>query len=344
MVRLRPRFAILSATLALALASLSLAAAATDSDGDGIADETEDATARVVVAVPYSEGTVRVVEVRSSSQGASPNDVIGFRYESGRIDAWYFSNASHEAPTVAFRVRFRELLEFRGPPGPEISGGDTVQKLDLAPILDSVPIRASNRTTSDGDRESVFEIGPQTGPFTMALHVAERFVRVGSDLVSPMEVKIDFHVRNFPREAGTSVAIRWDLATESDAHLDNTSHDERANWAEGEREMNVSTPEDQAMFFSWSDTATVDGVVRPVITTTPVGSGGTTEAYLVYPSGAAIDHDPKIGARSDAFAAIVGRPVLQLPQGDAVLFVAALAAFAAIVAGTVVWRRGRARR
>jgi len=344
MLRLRPRFAVISATLALALASLSLPAAATDSDGDGIGDETENATARVAVAVPYSEGTVRGVEIHSSSKGADPDDVIGLRYESGRVDAWYFANASHEVPTVTFRVRFRELIEFRGPPGPEISGGDIVQRISLAEVLDSVPIRNSTRTTEDGDRHAVFEIGPQTGPFNMTIHVAERFVKVGGNLVSPMEVKVDLHIRNFPIEAGTSVAMAWDLQTEAEAHLDNTSHDERASWADGEREMNVSAPERQTMFFSWSDTATVDGVARPVITTSPVRTGGTTEAYLVYPSGAAIDHDPKIGAQSEAYAAIVGRRPISIPEGNLAVFIAALAAFSGIAVSTVVWRRSRSRR
>jgi len=348
MVFLRPRFAVLSATLALSLAILPLTASANDSDGDGIADETESAAARVVVSVPYSEGTWRGVEVRSSSQGASPNDVIGLRYESGRIDAWYFANASHVLPAVGFSLRFRELLEFRGPPGPEISGGDIVKVIALADLLDSVPIWMSDRTTEDGGREATFEIGPATGPFSMTLHVTERFVLIGGDLVSPMEVKVDFHIRNFAIELGTSVAIRWDLqpysGTESAAHLDNTSHDERAGYAENEQEMNVSAPENHAMFFSWSNNATVDGAIRPVVMTPPVTTFGATEAYIVYPRGSAIDHGSKVGARSEAFAAILGRTIPPVPQGNVVLFLAALAAFSVVVAGTVVWRRGGSRR
>ncbi len=315
-----------------------------DRDRDGLPDALEDVTERVVLVGLYPEADPWVVQIKSSSRGASPDDILGLEYGVGRITAKYYANASSENATVAYRLRFRELVEVRGPVGNEIRGGDIVRSVALEDLLKLGPIVLSTRTTQDHERETAIDIGSAAGTFSLTLHVITRFSKIDGRLITPMEVGADVRVRDFTVAPGNEIAVRVSLESQSSIRLEESSYDKGLGYADDERAMNVSAAAG-AMFLAWSSNATVNGQPRAVRTTTPVTGSGYYEMYFVYGYGSTVDQAAKVGAVSQAFAAIAHdfwtRTPPPIPQGDTVVFVLSAAALSSIVAVTALWRRRR---
>ena len=116
---------------------------------------------------------------------------------------------------------------------------------------------------------------------------------VETETFSPNELKIDIEINNYPY-AGAETELP--LLTEIDRELESTieevevTFDEDAGLTIDERGINIISG-DETIFFTFKETAVVDGVEEAV---------GVTQLEndrfsLVYPRGDQIVHDPKVG-------------------------------------------------
>ncbi len=336
-------FALL-ATGAFTLASF--AALADDSDGDGIPDAVEAATARNLNALGVPEGRFRI---QSLSVGAAPDaadDEFSVVFERAKFVVEYRPRAGAEN-RIEYEMTLKRLVEFIDDGG-DIGGGDIVQEWDLTD--EYWVVSTINTTTVDSGRQFRFTTFPvpdvpTSRNITLTVTASSRFIRTGSMLVSPMEVKVDVSIRGWDYNASNSeLALKVEVATEAEmTELEAQSHDESRGWASDESQLNVSG-ELGSIFFSWSNTATVDGQATVVRSTglAPITEG--SEFFLIYGRGQVIDHDPKMGVESAAFWALVNR-ANQPPSlsWNPVLYALGVAAIAGLVAATVVLSRRRRR-
>jgi len=103
--------------------------------------------------------------------------------------------------------------------------------------------------------------------------------------VAPTEAKIDFIFQNFPWSAADSrlslvTAFGGQTGTGTVIHYDNSTE--------------VMVEKNAYAYFTWSSTATVDGVTSPVIVYES-GNGTTRVVELNYAQGKNITHDPILG-------------------------------------------------
>ena len=313
------------------LIAIGLPAVAMDSDGDGIPDDLEASTARNVL----THSTPGTFVVRSRSVGAPQDDAFEVSYARGEFSVGY-SPKSFGSDSVSYTLEFRRIVEFTVEPG---GSWEVAQERDLRADYGGVDSR--NDTTSDGEREVLFDVSTQSGIFSITAGATERFARVSGRLVSPAEMKLDLSIRNWPwNRSDSRLALEVAVNTTDTARVDEVSEDEARGWASGEAQVNVTGAND-SLFFSWLQTATVDGVAQPVEVTPLQGNGPEHTMYLVYPHGNVIDQDPKIGAVSEAFWSIWSRPRTPPIQADVTVYVAGLGIAAALVVITVLVARRR---
>lgn len=332
----------LFAVIGAALFFASSLAVATDSDGDGIADDVEAYTARNMVAHETGDSFF----IRSRSVGAAQDDVFEVSYARGEFAVSYAPRAS--APesvwSVWYHLEFRRLVEYtRDENGElrEISG--TERDLTTEPAK----VTIQNTTTLDGERQTRFKVEflPTTAPglLTVTVGASERFAKVDGGLVTPAEAKVDIEIRGWPFSQGaTNLGVDVEMYTDVAVvpRVEDRSLDEDRGWASAEEQVNVTRDRNTA-FFSWADTALVDGLSRPVQTTPLETSGEGYEFALVYDRGAVIVHDPKMGVESTALWSIWYEERPGVLRADPAMYVVGLAAIASVVAASVLIRRRR---
>jgi hypothetical protein len=190
-----------------------------------------------------------------------------------------------------FEAEFDEIIEFVDKDGDGLyDEGEEVYEYDLEEIS-YVPIQ---RTTKNVGGVTVHKIAIQTedGVFKVTIYASGNPIIVHGENVMPSEVKIDIEIDNFPFTRGDS---KLALKVELDSELE-VEEEKREVEEEDEEEVKVISG-NYGGFFSWKNTAMVDGVEKPVLSTdiSEDPEEGERELYLIYEQGTSIVHDPKIG-------------------------------------------------
>ncbi len=325
----------------------SVAVAADDSDHPGISDSLDARTARNVLAHSSSDSFF----IRSRSVGASQDDAFQVELVDGRFTVAYAPAASGP-DTVTYSLEFRSIEEVRVGSSGEIT--DIVgQPVELG---SNYTVTRVDATTADGQPIVGFRASTNGGLLAVTVWSGERFFRMGDTLVSPTEVKMNIEIRGWVvHEEGTSLALTMDISrsnrTGSSLEVNETSGDEGRGWASNESEMRIGLDSDVA-FFSWARFAVVNSTtsVRTPVRTTPLEEyADAYEMAFLYGLGQAahgnvitvVTHDPKMGVDSAAFWAIWNAPPPL--QADVLVYGAGILLIAAVVGGTVLFARRRAR-
>lgn len=192
---------------------------------------------------------------------------------------------------LEFEVEFDAVIEFVDNNGNGLyDKGEEVYEYDL----DEVEFLPISRETEIVDSTTVHKITIQTAGnvFKVVLHATDKPVIISGENVKPNEVKITVEIDNFLYKRDNSkLALKTEFKSEMEAS-------EEVHGVEGEDEGEVEvTYGDYAGFFSWKQTALVDGAEQVVKSTslTDDPEEGDRELYLIYERGNAIVHDPKIG-------------------------------------------------
>lgn len=315
-----------------------------DADGDGIGDDIETSTQRTVVAKALPVAWPESFFVKSRSVGAETNDAFELLYERGEFQFTYMRHADSDEASLKFSLRLESLIEFSDKNGNgSFDAGESVKTLDLENAV-FLPLSYESVPAPDGEIQHVFTI--ETGEtlshiLRVTVIVTNSFTRIQGRLITPMEVKLELSVSDFPfNEIDTKLAISFELESSSTMRLETPSFDQIHFGEQEEEQVNVTAGKSFA-FFSWSREVTVDGAQSPVFSSSKVVGDKEIELYLAYPRGSLIVHDPKIGVMSDAFYSILNRPPEYTPRGDFPLFIISLAVLAVTVSVTVVLRRKR---
>lgn len=291
--------------LILSLVSFSLMtpfAMATDDDADGIEDEDEALNIRTISI----ENSTNQMEITSTlrTEGAKDKIEIKIKYDTSGLEFEVgYERESGEDVTifeVEFSVTFIKLIEFEdvNTNGIFDKSSDTNHKeLDLNAF--NTPIYTT-QTLSASTKLHNIEVSTTDGNFTALIHVVEEYAKVNGTLITPTEVKIDIIIEGFDYTTGTSLlALYAKLESGGDYIDDDETEDEVHGHITGEDSVKITnTSSGYTGFFSWAETADVDGTTKAIKTSAIAADDddpNEQKLYINYPQGAKIIHDPKIG-------------------------------------------------
>ncbi|MBY8992535.1 MAG: hypothetical protein KGD58_17450 [Candidatus Lokiarchaeota archaeon] len=245
------------------------------------------------------------IEIESKLRQGSTVDEIEMqvKYDSDgvEIEVSYESEFTSENETefeIEFSVTFRKLIEFvdqnaNGIYEPAID--TTIQEVALNSFH---PVTYSTSVISGNTTLHYLLINSTDGVFKAHLFVAEEFTILNETLITPTETKIDIEIENFNYlDMNSQLALYVKLESEAGYEDDDKTEDESDGYAS--YEDGVKTTNSSYMgFFTWEENATVDGMSKPVLSSTiEVDDDDELEQklYLNYPRGTHIYHDPKVG-------------------------------------------------
>lgn len=247
-----------------------------------------------------------------------------------------------------FKINFYALIEFvdTNADGVYNESDDLKQTV---PLTDFDPISY----TVDTDLHMI-TVSTSDGVFTCKLYAVGEFAVIDGTIVTPTEVKIDIIIQDFNYLDTTSMlALYTRLETKTEYEVEDETDDELEGFAENEAALET-TMNAFTGFFSWVETATVDGVEVQVTSSFYDEDDSDDEdddnyekkIYLNYPHGDLIVHDPKIGIagilQSPSIPSEIVSKVLDILKLSKEGYLASIAFFTILViSGIVLYRRKR---
>ncbi len=266
-----------------------------DEDDDGIEDGIEDENEREV-HVEYSDYEVQI-ESSIQNNGIENEFQVQVKVGSdGLILELEFEEDNDTVETeIEFQVKIREIVEFRDLNADGIYN-DSDEVIQVLKLDDFKPIQYTVEIINNATVHVLF-VETTDKVFTATLYATGEFADIEGVIVAPTQVKVDVGIHNFNyTELDTQLALKVQFESEQevDYEEDDETEDEEYGHAEDELEIEISL-EQYAGFFSWIETAMVDGVEVDVKVTPLEMVLEENKMYLNYPRGTEIIHDPKIG-------------------------------------------------
>jgi len=285
----------------LILTSASILVSAIDDDDDGINDEFEELHKRDI-DIEFVSNQVQIESsLRSGNQIDEIQLAITYDSEGLSIEISYDSEMTSENSTefeIEFGVIFRELIEFvdvddDGIYNPSID--DTVQEV---PLDSFQPVIYTPLNISDDTMLHYFIFNTTSGVFTAHVYLVEEFDIVNGTFIKPTQTKIDIEITDFNYiNASSQLALCTKLESEVEYEDDENTENEEDGHASDEKGV-ITSNNDYAGFFTWTENATIDGVSMEVLASPiQVDDDDVDEQkmYLNYPRGNHIYHDPVMG-------------------------------------------------
>ena len=336
-----------SAALAVVLASSLAVADGTDSDGDGVSDGLEDATQRTVAASAAGDE----FSVSSHLGTAALEDQFDLSYHAGTFEVAY---SRTDGIGSSYELNLLNLIAWKdGNGNGRIDNGEIVRTTALgSAAFGDAPVLASNWTDTDGGRVFEFLVQSRDGNATLNITVAQRFERIDTIVLTPMEARLDIRIKPAVVPPGANLGLEFRMDTHERVLLEDHSWDEVQGFAPNEKEINVTASgrgHSSTVFFSWSNTVLADGSGIPVALLGGPFEPGPYNLTLNYafgsstPSNTILQH-ATLGVRSALFDIRRATVPSSGPQGDFVLYAATLAGVTAFVAVTIVLANRRTSR
>jgi hypothetical protein len=281
------------------------------------------------------------VEIESELESGGFEDSFAIEVEVGPNGAEFkveFETESGSNETEReFEVEFDSLIEFIDVNENGVyddSVDDDIQTLELVSFE---PLVYTIENTADGPVH-IINVLTTDGIFGARVYAVGDFTEINGSVIAPTQVKIDVYIRNFNfTEVDSLLALKVELSTELETSFDDETEDEEDGRAIDEAEMDVLLT-DVTGFFSWKESAEIDGVTHLVNSSIDEVTATEQEIYLSYPQGSDIVHDPKIGFENLLLA---GGNSLPIPQALADNIVPISIGVAIIVIGVIAVSRRR---
>ncbi|MFW9797045.1 MAG: hypothetical protein ACFFE2_08405 [Candidatus Thorarchaeota archaeon] len=265
-----------------------------ESETDTSGEDDDDSNDREVTI----NATPTYVEIDSELESGGVEDSFQIAVEVGPNGAEFkveFETESGTSETEReFEVQFDELIEFIDVNDNGVyddSIDDDVQTLELVSFD---PIVYTVENTTDGPVH-IIDVLTTDGIFGARVYAVGDFTMINGNVIAPTQVKIDVFIRNFNfTQVDTLLALKVELSTELETSFDDSTEDEVDGRAIDEAEMDVLLT-DVTGFFSWKETAVIDGVTHLVNSSIDEVTATEQDIYLSYPQGNEIVHDPKVG-------------------------------------------------
>ncbi|MFX0076495.1 MAG: hypothetical protein ACFE96_13720 [Candidatus Hermodarchaeota archaeon] len=292
-----------------------------DEDDDGIKDEVEEENKRYV-EVWIGEN---VIEIASINRGEVKKDIIDLRVgfdECGisiRVSYGTYVKCDSEEPEepdepeesglqisgdcgyeidfkLTFEVWFQGLLEYIDLDENGVLEEEFDEVVSESAFNSFQPIDYSLQGISEDTNLHYIVVNTTDGVFALHIYLVEEFVYVNETLITPTEAKIDIEITNYNyTEDNSKLALFTKLWSEETYKEKEKTEDEEKGYATDEKEVYVNE-HIYSGFFSWKETALVDGIEMEVFTKRfDYGEEDVQKLIICYPRGDHIYHDPKIG-------------------------------------------------
>ncbi|MFX1390821.1 MAG: hypothetical protein ACFE9Z_12225 [Promethearchaeota archaeon] len=197
---------------------------------------------------------------------------------------------------LVFEVLFRGLIEFIEHNGDGVLDEEHDEVISEYGFHSFQPIDYSLTSISDDTNLHYLLFNTTDGVFATHIYLVEEFVYVDEILISPTEVKIDLEITNYDyQDENSQLALFTKLWSEEKCNEGEETVDEKEGYATDEKDVNFQNDK-YSGFFSWKETALIDGVEMDVLTREIVYEDDHhSKLFLCYPRGFHIYHDPKIG-------------------------------------------------
>lgn len=247
--------------------------------------------------------------IESESKVAGKEDELKIEFDNGshNFNFEYESEDSGSELEAKIKVELLDLIEWRDVNGngrynPDVSQ-ELVQKIGLG---DLSPRSLNHEAIEVEGVQGIKLVGVSADPakypdltMTLTVHMFGQFLKLADTALEPTSMKFGIEIKGFPfQRDDTSLALYSKVVMKAEDEADKIG-------GEGEEAIGARVGK-YVSFFSWGTTVTVDGQPRPVGQTVQKHeqkaeegeSELVSELYLLYPRGATILHDPKLGIRS----------------------------------------------
>ena len=267
-----------------------------DEDDDGVGDEVEEENEREV-EVEYSSNEV---EIKSSIENNGIENEFEVKVKTGDEGLEFKLEFEEDNDTleteIEFEVKITEIVEFVDSNANGIYDGSDDDKIQVLK-LDNFKNIDYKVETIDNETVHVLFVETVDEVFSATLYATGEFADINGVVVAPTQVKVDIGIHNFNyTEDDSQLALKVKLESEREVDYedDEETEDEEIGYADDEHGVAVLLDE-YSGFFSWIETAMVDGVEQEVKVTPLEMNSEENKMYLNYPRGTEIIHDPKVG-------------------------------------------------
>ncbi|MHA1576672.1 MAG: hypothetical protein ACTSU3_04865 [Candidatus Thorarchaeota archaeon] len=236
-----------------------------------------------------------------------------------------------------FEVDFKELVEYIDVNGNGVYDEENDTEIKTVALDSFEPIVYTIENTTDGPVH-IFDVMTTDGVFGTRIYATGDFTEINGSVIAPTQVKIDVMILNFNfTEVDSQLALKVELSTSLETSYDGETEDEEDGRATDEAAVDVLMT-DLNGFFSWKESAEIDGVTYPVNSSIHEVNATEQEIYLNYPQGDEIIHDPKIGFEN-LLLTVGGLTLGDLLANEYLPIIAVVAAIAIIGVVVVAKRR-----
>jgi hypothetical protein len=268
-----------------------------DEDDDGVDDSYEDENHREV-EIEYSPNEVKIESSLETGEDIENEFEITMKTspEGLELELEYEEEMEDNETEIEFEIKITEIVEFIDLDANGIYDNSEDETVEVLKLDDYKPIQY---TVEEINNETVHVLYVETVDevFSATLYATGDFADINGVVVAPTQVKVDIGISNFNyTEDNSMLALKVKLESEVEVEYeeDDETEDELEGRAVDEYEIDVNLG-DYAAFFSWIETAIIDGVEQEILAT-PLDIGPEeTKVYLNYPRGTTIIHDPKMG-------------------------------------------------
>ncbi len=267
-----------------------------DADSDGVEDLLEARNARSI-EVENSSTAARINSKRTVAGFEDQFELDVILSSALEIRFAYQSDMKESDFEIIFQVKFENLTEYVDQDGDGVFDESGDQKIQDVTLDSFKSILYTIQSGAINEKLHILTISTTDDIFTLRIIALENFAGINGSLVTPGEVKLDVEIQNFPYlNTNSSIAVSISVVSSSAFESEAETYDERENFSINEAAL-ATTMNNFTGFFSWNNTALIDGSVSaPVNRSMLTSQGGEQKRfYLCYPNGTVILHDPKIG-------------------------------------------------
>ncbi|MGY5855089.1 MAG: hypothetical protein RTS72_00725 [Candidatus Thorarchaeota archaeon] len=236
-----------------------------------------------------------------------------------------------------FEVEFDELVEFLDVNGNGVYDDSIDTDIQTLEFVSFEPLVYTVENTADGPVH-IIDVRTTDGVFGARVYATGDFTEINGSTIAPTQVKIDVMIWDFNfTDVDSLLALKVELSTELETSFDDETEDEEDGRAVDEAEIDILLT-DLNGFFSWKESAEIDGVTHAVNSSIHEVTATEQEIYLNYPQGSEIIHDPKIGFEN---LLLVGGNPLPIPAILADNILPISVGLAIVIIGVVVVAKRR---
>ncbi|MFW9767552.1 MAG: hypothetical protein ACFFF9_04485 [Candidatus Thorarchaeota archaeon] len=239
-----------------------------------------------------------LVEIQSELESGGIEDSFKIEVEVGPNGAEFKVQFETESGTNEtereFQVEFQELVEYLDVNDNGVYDDSVDTDIQILQLVSFEPLLYSVENTADGPVH-IIDVLTTDGVFGARVYAVGAFTEINGLTIAPTQVKIDVMITGFNfTDPSSQLALKVELSSALETSFDDSTEDEEDGRAVSEAEMDVLLT-DVTGFFSWKESAEIDGVTYQVNSSIHEVSATETEIFLNYPQGNEIVHDPKIG-------------------------------------------------